>query len=128
TTYRRMAEDAVDAALRQVPLSAERCATERLPLVGSAPRRLLDALPEPPRLVSRYGTEAERVLAQARAQDDPRLLAPIAPEGAVTGAELLFGLRHEGALDADDLLHRRTRIGLVAAELDAARPAVERLV
>ena len=128
TTYRRMAEDAVDAALRAVAMPADRCATERLPLVGAAPRRLLDALPEPPRLVFRYGTEAERVIAEAQAQGDPRLLAPIAPGVAVIGAELLFGLRHESALDADDLLHRRTRIGLVAAELEAARPAVERLV
>ncbi len=33
--------------------------------------------------------------------------------GAVTGAELLWAVCHEGALDESDLLDRRTRIGLV---------------
>ena len=126
TTYRRMAEDAVDAALRGAGVSAGRCVTERLGLVGAAPPRQLDRVAAPRRLVERYGTEAERVLAGAGG--DAGLLAPIAPGIAVTGAELRFGLRHEGALTADDLLQRRTRIGLVPAELEAVRPAVERLV
>lgn len=38
----------------------------------------------------------------------------------VTGAELLWAVRHEGALDEADLLDRRTRIGLVPADRDAA--------
>jgi len=37
---------------------------------------------------------------------------PIADGTEVTGAELLWAVRHEGALDVDDLLDRRTRIGL----------------
>jgi glycerol-3-phosphate dehydrogenase len=35
---------------------------------------------------------------------------------------------HEGALDVEDVLHRRTRIGLVAAEADRARPAIADIV
>src|SRR5207342_2984374 len=38
TTYRRMAEDAVDAAVRRAGLSAAPCRTARLPLDGAAPR------------------------------------------------------------------------------------------
>jgi glycerol-3-phosphate dehydrogenase len=34
-------------------------------------------------------------------------------------------VRHEGALDADDLLQRRTRIGLIPADLELARPAAD---
>jgi glycerol-3-phosphate dehydrogenase len=51
-------------------------------------------------------------------------MRPIAEGLEVTGAELVFALRHEGALDADDLLHRRTRIGLVPADAERALPAV----
>ena len=36
--------------------------------------------------------------------------------GELTGAELVWALRHEGALDVDDLLDRRTRIGLVPSD------------
>jgi glycerol-3-phosphate dehydrogenase len=34
----------------------------------------------------------------------------------VLGIELLFGLLHEGAMDIDDLLDRRVRLGLVPDE------------
>lgn len=38
----------------------------------------------------------------------------------VTGVELAWAVRHEGALDESDLLDRRTRIGLVPADREAA--------
>ena len=38
-----------------------------------------------------------------------------------TLAELLFGVTHEGAADVDDLLDRRTRIGLVPADRERGR-------
>jgi glycerol-3-phosphate dehydrogenase len=39
------------------------------------------------------------------------------------GAELVWAVRHEGALTEDDLLDRRTRIGLVAGDRAAALPS-----
>ncbi|MDT3438770.1 MULTISPECIES: glycerol-3-phosphate dehydrogenase/oxidase [unclassified Pseudofrankia] len=126
TTYRRMARDAVDLAVAHAGLAAGACRTARLPLVGAAPRAQLAAVDAPRRLVERYGTEAPAVLAEAGG--DPDLLAPVAAGMSVTGAELLFALRHEGALDVDDLLDRRTRIGLVAADRAAAAPRAARLV
>jgi glycerol-3-phosphate dehydrogenase len=124
TTYRQMAEEAVDAAARDARLPAGPCRTTRLPLVGAAPPALLARVAAPARLVARYGTEATRVLAEAG--DDPRAAEPVAPGVAVTPAELAFAVRHEGALDIDDLLDRRTRIGLVAADRAVALPAAER--
>ncbi|MET0525293.1 MAG: hypothetical protein ABWZ91_10845 [Nocardioides sp.] len=50
------------------------------------------------------------------------MLAPAAPHVQVTLAELVFGLAHEGAHDADDLLDRRTRVGLVRADRPLAEP------
>ncbi len=125
TTYRRMAADAVDAAVVAGELSAGPCRTRRLGLVGAAPRSVLAAVAAPRRLVERYGTEAPRVLADA--DHDPGLLAPIVDGVPVTGAELLFAVRHEGALDPADLLDRRSRIGLVPAERRAALAAATRL-
>ncbi|MFD4577043.1 glycerol-3-phosphate dehydrogenase/oxidase [Streptomyces sp. NPDC058417] len=126
TTYRRMAEDAVDAAVATGRLGARPSRTAALPLVGAAPARHLRALPAPRRLVRRYGTEAPAV--QALADTDPRLAEPLFPGVPVTGAELLWAVRHEGALDEADLLDRRTRIGLVPQDRGPALEAVHRLL
>lgn len=77
----------------------------------------------------RYGTDAALVLDSARAVSgltDEELLAPVAPHIPVTLAELLFGVTHEGAADVDDLLDRRTRVGLVPADRELAVPAARR--
>lgn len=123
TTYRRMAEDAVDATgLATLP-----CRTRDLPLLGAAPRDELARLEAPARLVRRFGTEAQLVLDDARETtglDDAELLTP-GPQG-ITLAELVFGVTHEGAADVDDLLDRRVRVGLVPEDRAAALPMAER--
>jgi glycerol-3-phosphate dehydrogenase len=114
TTYRQMAQDAVDAAVRDRALEAGPSRTRRLPLVGAAPRVELTGIDAPHRLVRRYGSEAPAVAAIAR--EDPRLAEPIAPGVATIGAELVWGLRHEGAVCVDDLIDRRCRVGLVPTD------------
>ncbi|MGE5831187.1 MAG: glycerol-3-phosphate dehydrogenase/oxidase [Micromonosporaceae bacterium] len=129
TTYRRMAQDAVTAALRRAGLAAGPSRTKRLPLVGAAPRARLARLARPDEahhLVRRYGTEATDVVALST--EDGSLADPLVPGVETTGAELVWALRHEGALDVDDLLDRRTRIGLVPADRAAARPAAEAIL
>jgi glycerol-3-phosphate dehydrogenase len=121
TTYRRMARDAVDAAIATADLVAGPCRTHRLPLVGAAPPGRLAAITAPARLVARYGTEAPDILALATG--DPALLRPIADGIDVTAAELVWAVRHEGARDEGDLLDRRTRVGLVPADRERALPA-----
>ncbi|MFH9725858.1 glycerol-3-phosphate dehydrogenase/oxidase [Streptomyces sp. NPDC017254] len=128
TTYRRMAQDAVDAAVATGDLTAGPCRTASVPLVGAARPQVLAGLDVAPRLVHRYGSEAPAV--QALGLEDPALARPVVPGHPVTGAELLWAVRHEGALDVSDLLDRRTRIGLVpedrSAAEGAARDALER--
>jgi glycerol-3-phosphate dehydrogenase len=128
TTYRRMAEDAVDAALQHAGILADACRTRRLPLLGAADRVTLADLELPARLVRKYGTDAALVLETARAVGltDDEALAPIADGIPVTLAELVFGVTHEGAADVGDLLDRRTRVGLVPADRVLAVPAAER--
>ncbi|MET9368967.1 glycerol-3-phosphate dehydrogenase/oxidase [Streptomyces griseoflavus] len=126
TTYRRMAEDAVDAAVRLRGLGAGPSPTAALPLVGAASPHVLSSLPAPRRLVRLYGTEAPAV--HALGVRDPGLGEPVLPGYPVTRAELLWALRHEGALDEGDVLDRRTRIGLVPADRAAALEAVRVLL
>ncbi len=134
TTYRRMAQDAVDAAVEGAGLDVAPCTTATLPLLGAAPRPVLDALEEPARLVRRFGTDAALVLAEAREVAaragerlrDDELLAPVSEQVPVTLAELLFAVTHEGAHDTADLLERRTRVGLVAADRAQAEPLAGR--
>jgi glycerol-3-phosphate dehydrogenase len=129
TTYRRMAEDAVDRAVAQAGLSAGPCRTRRLPLLGAARPAELARLDAPERLVRRFGTEASLVLDSARAVTglpDEELLAPVSDTVPVTLAELVFGVTHEGAADVSDLLDRRTRVGLVPVDREAAVPLAER--
>jgi glycerol-3-phosphate dehydrogenase len=100
--------------------------TRTIPLVGAAERRQLSLVDAPKRLVSRYGTEAGWVAALGRIDDD--LAAPVARDSPVTAAEVVWAVRHEGALDADDVLDRRTRIGMVPADRAAALDNVSDLV
>ncbi|MGW4356267.1 glycerol-3-phosphate dehydrogenase/oxidase [Nocardia sp. NPDC004582] len=121
TTYRKMAEDAVDAAVGHARLSAGPCRTRALPLVGAVSGAERDAIPAPPRLVERYGSEATAILELAH--QHPSLAAEVAPGMDVTAAEFAYAVTHEGALDESDLLDRRTRIGLVDTDRQAAEPA-----
>lgn len=118
TTYRRMAQDAVDIAVARAGLAAGPCVTRRLPLVGATGA---DRVAASDRLVGRYGAEAVHV--QAGAGGDPALLRPVCAGVRTSGAELVFAVRHEGALDVGDLLDRRTRVGLDPAARAAALPA-----
>jgi len=117
TTYRRMAQEVVDR------LTERPCRTRDLPLVGAVgefPRGV------PGRLVRRYGAEAGAVAALA--DGDPSLLRPVASGVPVLGVELAWGVHAEGALTVDDLLERRTRLSLVDAWAEVARPAAERAI
>ncbi|MET0782339.1 MAG: glycerol-3-phosphate dehydrogenase/oxidase [Microbacterium sp.] len=116
TTYRRMAQDGMDAAAArrfgdgEVPASI----TRSEPLVGAWPRARSGEIIAAPRLVRRYGAEAPFV---ARMPGGPS-----AARG-VTAQELRWGARVEGALEVDDLLDRCTRLGLVAADRAASTDA-----
>ncbi|MBN3456836.1 glycerol-3-phosphate dehydrogenase/oxidase [Mycobacterium sp. DSM 3803] len=121
TEYRYMAQDVLDRAVRLRALAAADCRTRNLPLVG-APANPVATLKQPVELpsslVARYGAEAPNLIAQA-ACDRPT--EPVADGIDVTRAEFEYAVSHEGALTVDDILDRRTRIGLVAA--DRARVA-----
>ena len=80
----------------------------------------------PARLLRRYGSEAGAVTRLAA--HDPTLLEPVFADSQVLGVELLFGILHEGAMDIDDLLDRRVRLGLVPAERRRAEALATQLL
>ncbi|MEZ0350726.1 glycerol-3-phosphate dehydrogenase/oxidase [Mycobacterium sp. pR1184] len=113
TEYRFMAQDVLDRAVRLRRLAAANCRTHRLPLIGApsnpgpvagSPAAL------PASLIARYGAEAPAVVATATCA---RPTEPVAEGIDVTRAEFEYAVTHECALDVDDILDRRTRIGLV---------------
>ena len=124
TEYRFMAEDVLDRALAARGLTAAPCRTRNLPLVGAwtdaGARRGGDGLRQS--LVARYGAESADVITAARCA---RPSDPVAEGIDVTRAEFEFAVTHEGALDADDILDRRTRIGLVDADRQRAADVAE---
>ena len=124
TTYRKMAQDTVDAVVSRLGESPRRrrCVTKSLPLIGATTKtRDPVALAQPhARLLGRYGTESAAVLALADGR--PELLEPAVDGLPYTGAELVYAAREEMARTLDDVLSRRTRatIQRAHATMDAA--------
>lgn len=101
TTFRVTARQVLAEAARQLPA---------LRPGSDAPvfARSQESNPVHLRLCGRYGAAAEALLREASAEE----LEPI--EGTpYSWAELRWALRHESVVHLDDLLMRRTRIGLV---------------
>jgi glycerol-3-phosphate dehydrogenase len=113
TTYRQMAEDAVDA-VGKILNSRARCATTSLPLLGAPTEgNWRPSTTEEERLYHRYGVRSPDVLALA-AKDDS-LAAPLMAPLPYTGAEFAYACREEMACTLVDLLTRRTRAHLMDA-------------
>jgi glycerol-3-phosphate dehydrogenase len=114
TEYRHMAQDVVDRAIDLRGLDAGQCRTRNLPVVGAPANPGSSVAPMaglPESLVLRYGAEAANVIAVASCE---RPADPVAEGIDVTRAEFEYAITHEGALTVDDIVDRRTRIGLVA--------------
>jgi glycerol-3-phosphate dehydrogenase len=128
TEYRYMAEDVLDRAITLRGLQASPCRTRNLPLVGAPSNpvaTLRSPVDLPGSLVARYGAEAPNVIAAASCERPTELVA----EGIdITRAEFEYAVTHEGAMTVDDILDRRTRIGLVASDRARAAAAAEELL
>ena len=119
TTYRHMAEDAVNHAITLGRLADAPCLTRTLRIHGYvAPDKAAEEPDCPyraedcdPLLV--YGADAEAVRALAAA--DPRLAEPLDPELSIIGAQIIWAAREEMARTLDDALARRTRALLLNA-------------
>ncbi len=122
TTYRVMAKDAIDAAVKGLPGTIEKCSTDKVPLIGAdgykplwttranlAARTGLD-LARIEHLLGRYGSAIHELLAMI--DDDRGLGEPLATAPRYLKVEAKYAVSHEGALHLDDILARRTRISI----------------
>ena len=133
TTYRIMAVDAVDVAVRELTFKAEASRTADIPLLGavglSAAGSRAAVHPgaagletgQVRRLIERWGSLAREVLDVIAA--DPALGRPLPGAGEYLAAEVRYAVSHEGALHVDDVLTRRTHISFEVA--DRGREAVD---
>lgn len=129
TTWRRMAEDCVDHALKVNSIDAKACDTYNIKLVGAKAdakiaKQALMHLPEDiqAHLWQAYGDRAPDVIALGHVD---RLV-----EGQpYIRAEIDWALNYEGAISADDVLNRRLRVAMLddrVAEL--IRPEIEKVL
>jgi glycerol-3-phosphate dehydrogenase len=123
TTYREMAQDAVDIVVDQlaerVGRRIRKSPTAKLPLRGAEgweEQREHDAW-----LAERYGGEARVV--EAMVQAEPALGEPLVPGLPYRRAEALYAVRYEMATMLDDVLSRRTRARLLGREATATSAA-----
>lgn len=135
TTYRKMAQDTVDRVVEALGGGRPRSVTTALRLRGAPFAGQQDAHTGldgiAPRLRahlwSRYGTEAQAVVALAK--DDPSLLEPVIQGLPYVGAEVIYAASNEMAINLDDVLARRMRALLQDARATiAATPDVARLL
>ena len=101
TTYRHMAEDAVNQAVTLARLPDRPCVTATLRIHGYDPdagRRGALAV---------YGSDAEAIGELLKREGS--IAEPLHPELPYTGAEIVWAARHEMARSVEDALARRTR-------------------
>jgi glycerol-3-phosphate dehydrogenase len=126
TTYRVMAKDVVDRAVKGLGRPVAPCNTENVPLLGAvgveqarqsfsrsgAARGLTQSQIE--RLLGRYGSlvgDLDALMARR-----PDLAQPIGGAGDYLRVEPVYSATHEGALHLDDVLTRRTHIAIEAED------------
>jgi glycerol-3-phosphate dehydrogenase len=122
TTYRVMARDVVDLAVRGLDRPVPRSSTESIPLLGAVGLELARqsfsrrgaarglSQPQIERLLGRYGSlvgELDELMAQR-----PDLAKPIEGAPDYLRVEPVYSATHEGALHLDDVLTRRTHIAI----------------
>jgi glycerol-3-phosphate dehydrogenase len=137
TTYRVMAQDAVDLAARSLPGRVPDSVTDRTPLLGAigyhalrnqrhelAARSGLHVV-RIEHLLGRYGSLTEELLEMIAS--DASLGEPIPGAEDHLRVEAVYAASHEGALHLDDVLTRRTRISIETFDrgLGAARHVAE---
>ncbi|QJB37833.1 glycerol-3-phosphate dehydrogenase/oxidase [Chitinophaga oryzae] len=101
TTFRKMAEDTVDEAIRQGTITPAKCNTKGLRIHGYQKQPMAQAP------LDVYGSDAAQV--QALASKQPELAKPLHPRLPYIKAQVIWAVRQEMARTVEDTLARRTR-------------------
>ena len=121
TSYRRMAEDTIDKAIKMGKIAKRKCVTRKLKVHGWRPN---------PNLADHmyvYGSD-EPVIRQM-INDNPALGEKLSQKYDYTVAEVLWAVRNEMAQSVEDVLARRVRLLFVdAREAQKAAPRVAEIM
>jgi glycerol-3-phosphate dehydrogenase len=124
TTYRIMAKDAIDEAVRALDGKISESVTENIGLLGAEGyeaawnkrAKIAKAFGvhkvRVEHLLNRYGVMTDELLDLLR--ERPELVEPLPGADDYIRAEVVYAATHEGALHLDDVLARRTRISIEA--------------
>lgn len=126
TTYRIMARDAVDEAVKDLGDEVAESSTDKVPLAGAIGWEWLSERPQilarsagidqehVETLLERYGTLTKEILVLINAQPE---LGELLPGGEThLKAEVVYAAATEGAMHLTDILTRRTRISIEARD------------
>jgi len=129
TTYRAMAEEAVDRIESRLAVRLPRCSTHRRPLVPGEPLSPAElGMPHMAELAQRHGPLARELA--AKIERDPTLGQRLIPDLPYLWAEVDHAIATEGCVHLEDILRRRLPLALTDGELGVrvVRPVTERLV
>ncbi|HET8980085.1 MAG TPA: glycerol-3-phosphate dehydrogenase/oxidase [Solirubrobacteraceae bacterium] len=139
TTYRVMAQDAVDTAVRGLDQYVPQSVTHVTPLLGAdgfhamwnarhtLARRSGLHVARIEHLLHRYGTRTPELLELIEQRRE--LAQPLPGADSYLSVEAIYAASHEGALHVDDVLARRTRISIESWDRgEAAAEPVARLM
>ncbi|MBE8726920.1 glycerol-3-phosphate dehydrogenase/oxidase [Flavobacterium hungaricum] len=104
TTYRKIAEDIINKAIKTGKLPQKASCTEHLSIHGNKPTTSLDRENH----LYIYGTDIPNIIALQ--ENEPELKAKLHPDHEFTWAEVVWAVRHEMARTVDDVLARRVRL------------------
>jgi glycerol-3-phosphate dehydrogenase len=104
TTYRKMAEEIIDKAIKTGKLPKKECITENLPIHGNKITTPADRRNH----LYIYGSDISKILELQ--QNHPELKEKLHPDHEFTMAEVVWAIRCEMARTVDDVLARRVRL------------------
>lgn len=104
TTYRKIAEDIIDKAIKTGKLQPNECRTEHLSIHGNQPTNA----PDRENHLYIYGTDISKIIELQ--ESEPELKEKLHPNHEFTMAEVVWAIRYEMARTVDDILARRVRL------------------
>ena len=109
TTFRKMAEDVVDTAIKNVGLIANKCVTKKFRIHGYRPN------PDLNNHLYVYGSDMDQIIDLEKV--NPEYAEKIHPNHEYRAAEVVWAVRSEMARTVEDVLARRVRVLFLDAKL-----------